>query len=59
MIIVGQVSGMGRESVAPSSKLGRNWSPRHSLSRYSQCSGSVHSVFQPSRRPVIGRRKEE
>ena len=45
--------------VAPSGKLGRNWNPQHSLSHYSQCSGSVHGVFEPSRRPVIGRRKEE
>ena len=59
MIIMGQGSGMGRESVVPSSKLDRNWSPRHSLSHYSQWSGSVHGMLEPSRRPVIGRRKEE
>ena len=59
MIIVGQGSEMGRESVAPSGKPGRNWSPQHPPSHYSPCSGSVYGVLEPSSRPVIGRRKEK
>lgn len=45
MVIVGQGSGMGRESVAPSGKLGRNLNPQHSLE-------SLFSVFWISARRV-------
>ena len=58
-IIMGKRSGPCRESVAPSGGLGRNWGPHYPLGHCSQCSGSVHGVFVPNRRPVIGKRKEE